>query len=195
MPSLYCLLARDAETGVIFRRGPSTQTLLIHWNLTTKRFTPGQWFKGRIYERRTDLSPDGTRMVYFAAKHRDTMPSWIAVSRPPYLTAHVLWPGSGTWNRISLFETNDRLAIDAHVTPAEGFVIPHSLQVIEKPSPGHYFKLDNHEQLVRDGWTVSSGDPVYHPRVEMAALDYRKAVDGGPVALFMSKPPYSLHQR
>jgi hypothetical protein len=59
MPSLYCLLARDAETGVIFRRGPSTQTLLIHWDLTTHCFTPGQWFKGRIYERRSDLSPDG----------------------------------------------------------------------------------------------------------------------------------------
>lgn len=194
MASLYCLLARDAETGVIFRRGPSKQTLLIHWDLKTHRFTPGQWFKGQIYVRKSDLSPDGLRLVYFAAKHQRQMPTWIAVSRPPYLTAQALWHGTGTWNGISLFEDDDRLALAADVVTAEGFAIPRGLQVTQKPWPGHFFKLSQHEQLIRDGWTVSSGDPVYHPRIEMDAVEYRKAVAGGSLALYMAKPAGSSHE-
>lgn len=62
-------------------------------------FTPGQWFHGRIYEKRSDLSPDGKLMIYAARKEKgympneEYMPSWTAVSRPPYLTALALWPG------------------------------------------------------------------------------------------------------
>jgi hypothetical protein len=39
---LYALLAREAPTGVIFRRGPSSQVRLIRWNLEDDSFEPGQ---------------------------------------------------------------------------------------------------------------------------------------------------------
>ncbi len=55
--ALYAILARDARTGVVFRRGPSRQVQLIRWDLRDDTFEHGQWFKGRIYERRCDLSP------------------------------------------------------------------------------------------------------------------------------------------
>ena len=185
MTSLHCLFAREAETAVILRRGPSTQVLLIHWDLTTHRFTPGQWLKGRIYEHKSDLSPDGAKLVYFAAKHHGKMPTWIAVSSPPFLTAHALWTGFGTWNKISLFESNDRLAIDVSLA-AEEFVSSLGLQVVAKRSSGRrFFRLDHHEKLLRDGWRVASGDPVYHPKDDMGAVDYRKELDRG-TALFMS---------
>ena len=192
MARLYGILARDAETGVIFRRGPSRQVLLIFWDLKTHHFTQGQWFKGQIYVRKCDLSPDGTKLVYFAAKHRGKVPTWVAVSSPPYLTAHVLWQGMGTWNDISLFETNDRLALatyrsDSGCDPARGFAIPRRLQVVSKPWPGHFFILANHLQLLRDGWTVSSGDPVFHPNIEPEPVAYQKPLHrGGAVALHLS---------
>jgi hypothetical protein len=97
MTSLYCILARAADTGVIFRRGPSKLVRLIGWDLKTHTFAPGQWFKGDIYVRNSDLSPDGTKLVYFAAKHHGKLGEWIAVSTPPFLTAHVLWGTIGTW--------------------------------------------------------------------------------------------------
>ena len=58
-PRLWVVRAKDAPIAVIFRRGPSKQVELILWNMHKDTFERGQWFKGRIYERRCDLSPDG----------------------------------------------------------------------------------------------------------------------------------------
>jgi hypothetical protein len=92
------LLAREAPVGVILRRGPSKWVRLIRWNTATDEFEPGQWFHGRIYADRCDLSPSGGRFLYFAAKRTARQAessigeTWTAISRPPYLTALALWP-------------------------------------------------------------------------------------------------------
>ena len=65
---LFPIFAREKSVCVIFRRGPSKWTQLILWDTETDEITNGQWFKGRIYERRCDLSPDGTKLIYFAQK-------------------------------------------------------------------------------------------------------------------------------
>ncbi len=65
---VYAILARDGRSAVVFRRGPSRQVLVLRWWLGDDRIEPGQWLKGRIYERRCDLSPDGDLLIYFAAK-------------------------------------------------------------------------------------------------------------------------------
>ena len=184
MTTLYCILARSAETGVIFRRGPSKQIRLISWNLKKHTFQPGQWFKGQIYVRKSDLSPDGTKLVYFAAKHKGELPTWIAVSSPPYLKAHVLWGTIGTWNDLSLFETDNVLALatyrsDSSLEPAVGFEMPRQLQVKHKPWPGYFYVLADHDRLVRDGWKVHDGDPFYRGKPEEHCLIYRKTVLGG----------------
>src|SRR5438874_12985200 len=67
---LWALLARREPVGVIFRRGPSKQVMLIKWNTQQDSFELGQWFKGRVYERRCDLSPNGELIIYFAAKQK-----------------------------------------------------------------------------------------------------------------------------
>ncbi|KAB8139584.1 hypothetical protein F8S13_27540, partial [Chloroflexia bacterium SDU3-3] len=103
---LHALFAREADVAVIFRRGPTKWTQLIAWDTKADTLTYGQWFKGRIYEKRCDLSPDGSKLIYFAAKYcrpalRSTAytETWTAVSRPPYLTAlapqqvSLLWRG------------------------------------------------------------------------------------------------------
>jgi len=56
---LWVVLARNGDTAVVFRLGPSKQVLLIRWQRGDDSLFPGQWFKGRIYERRYDLSWSG----------------------------------------------------------------------------------------------------------------------------------------
>src|SRR4051794_37027692 len=56
---LHVLLARDANVGLVIRRGPSKSVCTILWNRERDTFKLGQWMRGRIYERRSDLSPDG----------------------------------------------------------------------------------------------------------------------------------------
>ena len=106
---LYVILARAASTAVVFRRGPTKQVRLIQWDRHDDSFTRGQWFKGRSYERRGDLSPNGRRLVYFASNGKDT---WTAISNPPVLTALALWPSDGTYGGGGLFTSNDDVLIN-----------------------------------------------------------------------------------
>ncbi|WP_144445803.1 hypothetical protein [Inquilinus limosus] len=99
------LIARARRRAVVFRRGPTRLVRLLAWNLAKDTIDPGQWFKGRIYERRCDLSPDGELLAYFAATHRPPYYSWTAISRPPWLTALVLWPKGDSWGGGGLFES------------------------------------------------------------------------------------------
>jgi hypothetical protein len=117
---LYFLLAREAPVGVLFRRGPSRWGRLIRWDLTNDVFEPGQWFHGRLYERRADLSPDGTLLVYFAQKIGHPLMrgisvcaySWTAVSHPRFLTALALWPKGDCWAGSGSFVDNRTLALN-----------------------------------------------------------------------------------
>jgi hypothetical protein len=84
---VFFLLARQAPVAVIFRRGPSDWVELVKWNTDSDTFEAGQWFRGRIYERRSDLTPDGSLLVYFAQKinlrtlaDREYTKAWTAVS-------------------------------------------------------------------------------------------------------------------
>ena len=86
---LHVLLAREAPVGLIIRRGPSHSVASVLWNRRTDRFTLGQWLRGRIYERRCDLSPDGTHVIYFAMNGRwqsDVKGSYTAIARAPAST-------------------------------------------------------------------------------------------------------------
>ena len=91
---LSVLLARSAPDAVVLRRGPTRWVQLLRWRTDCDRFEPGQWFKGRVYDRRSDLSPDGSLLIYFASKFngrtladREYTYAWTAVSRPPHFTA------------------------------------------------------------------------------------------------------------
>jgi len=115
---LFPILARRSHTAVIFRRGPSKWVQLIRWDTKTDTFEPGQWFHGRVYERRCDLSPDGSLLVYFAQKisarslkDKEYTYAWTAISKPPYFTALALWPKGDCWNGGGLFESDRKLVL------------------------------------------------------------------------------------
>ena len=133
--------------------------LLIKWDRKKDTFEIGQWFKGRIFERRCDLSPSGTLLVYLAAKHKRPIGTWTAVSKPPYLTALALWPNMGTWGGGGLFESKSSLLLHHETNSiklAEGFNLP--ARVMVRPL-GYSIGLDEydsiyHARLLRDGWTL-----------------------------------------
>lgn len=97
---VHILLARQARTGLILRRGPSKAVCAIGWDRKTDTFTVGQWLRGRIHERRCDLSPDGRHFLYLALNGRrgsETGGVWTAISRTPHLRAIGLWRPIGSW--------------------------------------------------------------------------------------------------
>jgi hypothetical protein len=154
---LYCLLSPGSSQGVVFRRGPSSQVLLIQWNLGDDSFAVGQWLKGRVYERRCDLSPDGKLLVYFAADFRRSVGSWTAISRPPYFTALALWPKGDCWGGGGLFASDTRLKVNHRsdqISLDPSFSVPKWLSV---DSCGDWSGCGEDDpiwssRLVRDGW-------------------------------------------
>jgi hypothetical protein len=109
---LFALVARDARTAVVFRRGPSKQVRMLRWDLATDAVTPGQWLSGRIYEERCGLSPDGKLVVYFAGKFKTKLGTFTAVSRPPYFTALALWPEGSTYGGGGFFADDHTLILN-----------------------------------------------------------------------------------
>lgn len=157
---LFVILARGAPVGVVFRRGPSKQVLLIKWDTARDHFEYGQWFKGRIYERRCDLSPSGNKLIYFAAKFKGPLYSWTAVSQPPYLTALALWPKGDTGGGGGLFESETVIALNHGpivVPPAKGLELPTYLKVrpLGMGDGGEGEEAIYHRRLIRDGWILT----------------------------------------
>ena len=98
---IHVLLARDAASAVVIRRGPTRHTALVGWDRKTDQFKVGQWLYGRVYERRCDISPDGKHLIYFAMNGRwdsSVKGSWTAISKTPYLRALSLFAKGNCWN-------------------------------------------------------------------------------------------------
>jgi len=118
---LHVLTARNSPRAVIFRRGPSKQVCSFLWNRDSDTFEMGQWFKGRIYEERCDLSPDGKYLLYFALKNvlrpGPAGDTWTAISRAPWLKAIELYPECGTWTGGGRFVTDSQFVLTNTTDP------------------------------------------------------------------------------
>jgi hypothetical protein len=160
-PRLDVIVARAAPKAVVFRRGPSRYVQLWLWDLETDKIEPGQWFRGRLYSRRADLSPDGQFLAYYASVFRPPHYYWTAISRPPWLTALAFWPKIGNWGGGALLEAPGLIRLNHGFIPswsetklAEGFIVPPSWRV-ERLFEGAGWGDDDpiHSlRLERDGW-------------------------------------------
>lgn len=143
----------------MLRRGPSKQVACIGWELKDDSFEVGQWFKGRIYERRCDLSPSGKLLAYFAANWKPGPMSWTAVSRTPYLKAVMMWPKGDAWGGGGLFDGESTLALNHHALQrslAEGQQLLRGFRVEPlgpRPGMGEDDPIDS-ARRARDGWRL-----------------------------------------
>jgi hypothetical protein len=161
IPRLYAILARRRPVAIVFRRGPSKQVLLIKWNTAKHEIQIGQWLKGRIYERRCDLSPSGERLIYFAAKYKEPNYSWTAISRPPFLTALAMWNKGDGWGGGGLFTAENSVALNHRAGEdvlADGYSLPKKFLVT--PFGNHSGRGEDDPiwsaRMIRDGWTLKS---------------------------------------
>lgn len=157
---IHPLLASNARVGVIIRRGPSKQVCTVHWDRRRDEFQVGQWLKGRIYERRCDLSPDGKYLIYFAMNGRwqsEAKGSWTAISRAPYLKALAIFAKGDCWNGGGLFTGKRSYWLNDGCGHSE---LRNSREIIRdlKYQPAQYFGGEclsvYYPRLLRDGWTL-----------------------------------------
>ena len=113
------IVARNAATAVIFRRGPTRHVRMLKWDLRNDKIEPGQWIEARVHVERCDLSPDGELVACFVASYRRTPGTWTAISRPPYFTALAVWPKGDTYGGGGLFVSDGHFLLE-HDTLEQG---------------------------------------------------------------------------
>ncbi len=166
---LHVFLARTAPIGVVLRRGPSTWTRLSLWNTDTDVFEHGQWIRGRVFERRSDISSDGALLIAFirdtSARRRphQRADTWIAISRPPYFTALALWWVGGTYCTGGFFPSTHSVWPAWGNDPDQG-QLPPWLTIAK--TIAHVDRTNNwtdrtvyHNRRIRDGWQLVTEAP------------------------------------
>jgi hypothetical protein len=163
---LFVYLAREAPIAVVLRRGPSDWTQLSLWHTDTDAIEAGQWLKGRVYERRCDVSAGGSLFAAFVRQSGAARPgqpkgadTWVAVSRPPYFTALALWFIGGTYHTGAFFPDRDSLWTGFQDAAPDIGEVPSWLKLT---APSNIPYVDRSQEwtdrtvhfnrLLRDGW-------------------------------------------
>ena len=173
-PRLAMVQASRAPVAVIFRRGPSKAVEIIRWDLSRDSFERGHWFHGRIYEKRSDLSPDGELLVYFASRFDRSADeageytyAWTAVSRAPWLTALALWPKGNCWWGGGLFLDRRTLLLNHRPDEAsphprhrpEGLTVHANPDAEGEDDPLYSRRLDRDGWILRHEWEIERTTP------------------------------------
>ncbi len=153
---LFVLTATGTDAAVVLRRGPSSQVASLLWTRGDDTFEMGQWLNARIYEHRSDVSPDGRHMIYFANKGA-TVGGYSVVSRAPWFRAQVYLPQGTTWHGGGGFTSSGEVFMNGSTLPSD---LPDGLQ----PAPENAFphSTDGFHMgdlfaalMVRRGWRRS----------------------------------------
>ena len=153
-PRIYCIPATTAPIVAVFRRGPTSWSHVGRWDLEARRYEPGAWLAGRIFPRRSDLSPDGRFLCYFAHKPSATWEhgeAYVALSKLPWLTALHAFGTCGTWTRGYYFTEAD----DSESPEAAKLPVPYGLRSISVVQ----FANERHR-----GWEEAADSPPRDPR-------------------------------
>jgi hypothetical protein len=164
---LHVYLAREAPLGVVLRRGPSRWSRLSLWHLDTDVFEHGQWLRGRVFERRSDVSRDGRLVIAFirdtsaGRRPKQRADTWIAISRPPYFTALALWWVGGTYCTGGFFPSASVVWPAGASAPDEGTLpawlrLATSIPYVDH-TPNWTDRTVYHNRLLRDGWQQVEG--------------------------------------
>ena len=163
---LHVLLAREAGRALVIRQGPSAQTCVFSWNRETNQFQIAHWFKGRIYERRSDMSPDGRYWIYFAMNGKwqsETSGAWTTVAPCPQLKAISLYAKGNCWNGGGLFLNNRSFWLNDGLGHVPLFESDRVHRNSHYHPPNHYGRECPHvyyNRLQRDGWRLVEQTPL-----------------------------------
>lgn len=155
-PRLHVMTATACNLAVVLSRGPSGQVASLLWNRASGDVTLGQWLKGRIFEHRSDISPDGRHMIYFAGKGGRY---WTAISRAPWLTALSFLPQSHAWCGGGAFTPQGRVFLNGagapsglpdRLRPADPSAYPHG-------TDGFHMGALYPAMMEARGWTAVAG--------------------------------------
>lgn len=178
-PRLFGIVATRSPVVAVLRRGPSDWSQVSRWDPEAGTFQAGSWIRSNIYPQRCDLSPDGQWFAYFTLKSRATWsagPTYIAISRLPWLSALAAWGTCGTWTCGVHFVESPRVweVGDA----AEGDIEPlrHRYRLGLELTRPRAFAVER-----RHGWSESPDAPPYD--VDLDMWDERRAP-----GLTMEKP-------
>lgn len=131
---------------------------MILWDTAKDTFEHGAWFRGRIYEDRCDLSPDGELLVYFALQgsrnQTSYQGSWTAVSRPPWLHALALWPQGDTWGGGGQFTADRKLTLATSSTEPH----PKHRMIGLEVSTGHVARKPKKQTEQEADWSGTDHD-------------------------------------
>ena len=167
-PRVYGIAAEGADVVAVIRRGPTDWCEVGRWDVAAGVYEPGGRLHGRIYPQRCDLSPDGAWLCYFAlqpAARWELGPTYVAISRLPWLFALAAWRTDGTWTRGVHFVSDPSLR---DVAPADhGSVRYDRLGAGLAPTPAASYAVER-----RRGWTEAPGSP---PRNRDDVWDDRRA--------------------
>jgi hypothetical protein len=177
-PRIYCIPATEAPVVAVFRRGPTNWSHVGRWDLAERRYEPGAWLAGRIFPRRSDLSPDGRVLCYFAHKPSATWghgEAYVALSKLPWLTALHAFGTCGTWTRGYYFTADGGCDSPEHVK----LPIRYGLRSI----PVVQFANERHR-----GWEEAPDSPLRDPKDiwdERRNARMQKAQPGGNRILYV----------
>ena len=133
-PRLFVITAAAADEAVVFWRGRKDWCHVLRWDLAHDTLDPGAWIKGRIYEEKCDLSPDGRLLLYFIGHYGRVAEgySWAltGIGRLPWVSALALWPNGTTYGGGGRFVDNRSVILRAGMPlathpnhPALGFSV------------------------------------------------------------------------
>ncbi len=158
-PRLFGIPATRSPVVAILRRGPSDWSQVSRWDPEAGTFEAGSWIHANLYPQRCDLSPDGRWFSYFTLRQRSTWaagPTYIAISRLPWLTALAAWGTCGTWT-CGLHFVEHRRTWEVG-PPAAGDIEPlrqryrFGLELTRPPA----FAVER-----RRGWSETADSPAY----------------------------------
>ena len=153
-PRIYCIPATAAPIVAVFRRGPTNWSHVGRWDLAAGRYESGGWLGGRIFPRRSDLSPDGQYLCYFAHKPSarwEHGEAYVALSKLPWLTVLHAFGTCGTWTRGCYFtDAKENSDLQEAAIP-----IPYGLKSI----PVIQFSNER-----RRGWVEAPDSPLRDPK-------------------------------
>jgi len=173
-PRLYAIAASAAPVVAVFRRGPASWWQLARWHTATGKLERGAWFRGALYPRRCDVSPDGA-LLYYVASKASRRPflgrpgghhTYSAISKLPWLTVLAAWPEHGIWTRGLHFVARGRGC--SPEPPAQGAIEPLRARHGLAATPVIQYAVER-----RRGWTEHASCP---PRAAHDSWDEKRSV-------------------